>query len=70
MNDPKFKQHGGAPAARHPQHRPYWKRMHRSPFFWVAAFCLLGTMIVYVITNNLAFWPGEKAQAAVPAIAP
>ena len=70
MNDPKFQQHGGAHAAEHPPHGPYWKRMHHSPFFWVAAVCLLGGMVVYVVTNNLAFWPGKKAQAPVPAVAP
>ena len=70
MNDPKFQQHGGAHAAEHPPHGPYWKRMHHSPFFWVAAVCLLGGMVVYVVTNNLAFWPGKKAQAPVPALTP
>lgn len=44
--------------------------MHRSPFFWVAAVCLLLGMMVYVITNNLAVWPGEPAQAPMPAVAP
>ena len=44
--------------------------MHHSPFFWVAAVCLLAGMIVYVMTNNLAFWPGSKAQPPVPAVAP
>ena len=44
--------------------------MHHSPFFWVAAVCLLGGMVVYVMTNNLAFWPGKKAQQPVPAVAP
>ena len=70
MNDPKFQQHGGAHAADHPPHGPYWKRMHHSPFFWVAAFFILLAMIIYVTTNNLAFGPGQKAQPSVPALAP
>jgi hypothetical protein len=70
MNDPKFQQHGGAHAAEHPPHGPHWRRMHHSPFFWVAAFFILLAMVVYVTTNNLAFWPGKKASEPVPALAP
>ncbi len=44
--------------------------MHHSPFFWVAAIFILAAMVLYVATNNLAFWPGKNAQAPVPALAP
>jgi hypothetical protein len=54
----------------HPPHVPAYKRIHRYPFFWVAAFFILVAMVIYVVTNNLAFWPGKKAQAPVPALAP
>lgn len=70
MNDPKFQQHGGAHAAEHPPHGPYWKRMHHSPFFWVAAGFILLAMVIYVMTNNLAFAPGKKDAQPVPALAP
>jgi len=70
MADPKFQQHGGAHAAEHPPHGPYWKRMHHSPFFWVAFIFLMAAMFVYVITNNLALRPGKKAREPVPAVAP
>ena len=70
MNDSKLEQHDGGRGAEHPPHGPHWKRMHHSPFFWVAAVCLMMGMIVYVMTNNLAFWPGAKAQPPVPAVAP
>jgi hypothetical protein len=69
MNDPKFQQHGGAPA----EHRPPGPRptpLHHRPFFWVAAFFILAAMVVYIMTNDLAFWPGKKAQRPVPALAP
>jgi len=69
MHEPKFQQHGGAPAAAH-AHRPAWKRLHHSPFFWVAAFFILLAMTVYVTTNDLAFWPGRKVQPPTPALAP
>jgi hypothetical protein len=66
MNDPQFQQHGGP----HPAHRPYWKRMHHSPFFWVAAFFILLAMTIYVTTNNLSIWPGRGLHRPVPAVAP
>ncbi len=70
MNDPKFQQHGGAHAAEHPPHGPSWKRMHHSPFFWLAAVCIMIAMVIFVMTNGLAFWPGQKAPPPVPAAAP
>jgi hypothetical protein len=66
MNDPLFQQHGGP----RPAHRPYWKRMHHSPFFWIAAFCILLAMAIYVMTGNLAFRPSRATQKPVPALAP
>ena len=69
MDNPKFQQHGGAHAAEHP-HGRHWKRMHHSPFFWVAAIFILLAMVIYVTTNNLSFLPGKKAQPPVPALAP
>jgi hypothetical protein len=66
MNDPQFQQHGGT----HPGHRFHWKRMHHSPFFWIAASFILLAMAVYVATNNLAVRPGRARQNPVPAIAP
>lgn len=67
MDNPKFQQHGGAHAAEHPPHGPAWKRVHHSPFFWVAAVFILIAMVIYVVTNNLAVPPGSKP---VPALAP
>ena len=70
MNDPKFQPHGGATVGEHPPHGPAWKRIHHSPFFWVAAVFILLAMTIYVMTNNLSFWPGDKAHQPVPALAP
>ncbi len=44
--------------------------MHHNPFFWMATVCIMLAMVVYVITSDLAFWPGHKAQQSVPAVAP
>ena len=66
MNDPQFQQHGGPDVAS----RPRWKRMHHSPFFWIAAAFILLAMTVYVVTDNLAFRPGQAPKNQVPALAP
>ncbi len=66
MDHPKFQQHGGPNPAR----RPYWKRLHHSPFFWVAASFIMAAMIIYIATGNLAFRPGRAPQAPVPAVTP
>jgi hypothetical protein len=66
MNDPQFQQHGGP----HLAHRPHWKRVHHSPFFWIAAIFILLAMTVYVVTGNLSFRPGRARKNPVPALAP
>jgi hypothetical protein len=49
---------------------PAWKRLHRSPFFWVSAIFIAAAMYVYVMTGNLAHVPGREAQSPVPAPTP
>jgi hypothetical protein len=61
---------GGPHLVDHHSHQPAWKRIHRSPFFWVAALFIAAAMYVYVMTGNLASVPGQKAQQPVPALAP
>jgi len=70
MNDPQFHQHGGDHPAGSPPPRPRWKRIHHTPFFWVAAFFILLAMIVYITSNNLSMRPGQSLQRPMPAIAP
>jgi hypothetical protein len=66
MNDPQFHQHGAPDAAA----RPRWKRMHHSPFFWIAAFFILLAMTVYIVTGDLSFRPGRAPKSQVPALVP
>jgi len=70
MNDPQFQQHGGPHAAEHRPHGPAWKRIHHSPFFWIAAVFIGVAMIIYVTTNNLSIGPGTTSAQPVPALAP
>jgi hypothetical protein len=58
------KHHGGPATGTSPQ-RPYWKRMHHSPFFWVAAFFILLAMVIFVTTDGFLLRPrGAAAPAA------
>jgi len=68
MSNPQFHQPGAAHEVEHPPHGPRWRRMHHRPFFWVATVCILVAMIIYVVSNGLAFWPGHAAQPPVPAL--
>jgi hypothetical protein len=70
MNDPQFQQHGGPHAAEHRLQRPAWKRIHHSPFFWIAAVFIGIAMFIYVTTNNLSIGPDTTSPQAVPALAP
>lgn len=58
---------GGPRLVDHHSKAPAWKRIHRSPFFWVAAVFILAAISVFVLTNGFAFWPnGRPVPATVP----
>lgn len=69
MDQPKFHQHGGAHAAEHPPRGPSWKRMHHTPFFWIAAFFILLAMVIYIVTDGFTIMPG-RAGKPVPVLTP
>jgi hypothetical protein len=50
------KHHGGPHTDSSPQ-RPYWKRMHHSPFFWVAVFFILLAMTIFITTDGFLLRP-------------
>jgi|CZKI01.1.fsa_nt_gi hypothetical protein len=60
-------QHAEPDRAVESPHRPYWKRMHRSWFFWVAAVAMLAAMVIYVLSIDLVFRPRSRAQPPIPA---
>jgi hypothetical protein len=57
MDHPQFQQHGGPNTA---EHRPHRRPIHHTAFFWVAAFCLLIAMGIFVFSDGFALWPGTK----------
>ena len=65
MNEIKHShdQHGGQDSGGVPHgHRPYWKRAHHDWRFWGALFLMLAAIIIYVMSEDLAWRPRSQAQ--------
>lgn len=56
---------GGPQLVDHHSHQPAWRRIQRSPFFWVAVIFILAAMTVYIATGNLS--TVSDAKVAQPA---
>ena len=41
-------------------HRPYWTRAHRDWRVWVALFFMMAAITIYVLSDDLSFFPGGK----------
>lgn len=41
---------------------PYWKRAHRDWRFILAIVLMLAAMAVYVLSDDLAGWPGSQPR--------
>jgi hypothetical protein len=41
----------------HYAHSPYWKRAHHDWRFWIVVLLMLGAMVTYVMTEDLAWRP-------------
>lgn len=70
MSSPFPPRGGGPHLVDHHSKQPSWKKIHRSPLFWVAAAFIAAAMYVYVMTNNLSNVPGKPGQQPVPALTP
>jgi hypothetical protein len=42
--------------------RPYWKRAHRDWRVWVGLFFCLAALIIYVMSDDLAFMPSGRTR--------
>jgi hypothetical protein len=45
--------------------RPYWTRAHRDWKFWVALSLMLAAMVIYVMSEDLAFRPHRQTQQSL-----
>ena len=60
----RIKKHHGGPHNTGDQHnRPYLKRAHKSPFFWVAAVFILAAMVIFITTDGFLIRPAPAASA-------
>jgi len=46
--------------------RPYWTRAHRDWRVWVALFFCLAAITIYVLSNDLSFFPSGVRQQGAP----
>jgi hypothetical protein len=49
----------------HHDGRPYWKRAHHDWRFWVAVFLMFAAMMIYVMSDDLAWRPRRQVQQPV-----
>ena len=60
MNENHNRQHGNEgpePDHVHPGNRPYWQRAHRDWRIWIGLFFMFAAIIIYVMSDDLAFLP-------------
>jgi hypothetical protein len=64
MNENNYGHHGNegpAPDSVHQdvnhEERPYWKRAHHDWRVWVGLFFMFAAIIIYVLSDDLAFLP-------------
>jgi len=65
MNEIKYshQEHSGPNSdSAHHDHHPYWKRVHRDWRVWAAVFVMLAAMIIYVMSNDLAWRPRSQPK--------
>jgi hypothetical protein len=48
-----------------PGHRPYWTRAHRDWRVWVGVVLMLAAMIIYLMTNDLAWGPHTQPRQPI-----
>ncbi len=61
MDEKKHSHHGhGGPNSDSLSHGhpPYWKRAHHDWRFWVGLISMLAAIMIYVMSDDLAGWPG------------
>ena len=68
MNELKRSSHQhGKPARDSIRHdeEPYWKRAHHDWRVWVAFFFMMAAITIYVLSDDLSFFPGGHRQQPV-----
>jgi hypothetical protein len=58
-------QHGDPYGGSVHQGRPYWTRAHRDWRVWVGVVLMLACMIIYLMTNDLAWGPHPQPRQPI-----
>jgi hypothetical protein len=69
MNEGNYGHPGNEGPERSPVHhgqRPYWKQAHRDWRVWIGLFFMLAAIIIYVLSEDLAFMPGARPRQPLP----
>ena len=46
----------------HPKHKPYWKRIHHTWWFWVGVIMMFTAILYYVVSVDFAFAPRKQTK--------
>jgi hypothetical protein len=70
MNEHKQFHPGQGPGSDrvHPGKGPYWKRAHHDWRFWIALVLMFAAMIIYLMSDDLAWRPGLRPRQPVPTV--
>jgi hypothetical protein len=56
------KHHGGPHLDGVTSQKPYWKRMHHSPFFWISVVFILLAMTIFIMTDGFLLRPHQTTM--------
>jgi len=65
MNESTHGNEGPERSSNHHGPGPYWKRAHRSGWFWIGVVLMLTAITIYVLSDDLAFLPRFQPRQAV-----
>jgi len=66
MSEIKHSHHQQGTSTQHNAHTPAWMRLHRDWRFWVAVILMFGCIIVYLMSDDLAWRPGVRSHGPLP----
>ena len=66
MSEIKHRQHQEGSSSVNPGHTPAWMRLHHDWRFWVAVMLMFGAMIIYLMSDDLAWRPGVRPHGPPP----
>jgi hypothetical protein len=66
MSEHNHHRHGSEHAGVHDHHTPAWMRLHHDWRFWVAVILMLGCMVIYLMSDDLAWRPRSRLQGPPP----